>query len=121
MDQAWRELARAVAWQSTVAILGALVLTAWWNKATGFAFLYGALLMVSAGAISARFGLRRVSSPQESLIAVLASLVWKWLWVLAGLYVAFARWRLPELAVLGGVIAAQAATLAAGLHRRGPR
>ena len=121
MDQAWRELARTVAWQSAVAILGALVLTVWRDKATGFAFFYGALLIVSAGAISARFALRRVASPQESLIAVLASLVWKWLWVLAGLYVAFARWHLPELAVLGGVIAAQAAMLAAGMQSRNPR
>lgn len=117
MDQAWRELARALALQSAVAVLGALMLTVCWDKATGFAFLFGALLMVSAAAISARFGLRRVVSPQESLIAVLGSLVWKWLWVLAGLYIAFARWRLPELAVLGGVIAAQGAVLIAGIQR----
>jgi hypothetical protein len=114
MNRAWRELARLVSFQCAAGLVGAVIAGFWHGVWVGGAFFYGAALLASANLLSARFGLRKVSSPVASLGAVLGGIAWKWLWLVAGVYLAFSRWHLAELAVVLGLITAQLAAIVAG-------
>jgi hypothetical protein len=115
MQRAWREVAHLVSFQCAAGVVGAVFAGFWQGYWQGVAFFFGAVLLASATLLSARFGLRRVSSPVASLGAVLSGVAWKWLWILAGVVLAFSRWHLPEFALLLGLITAELAALVAGV------
>jgi hypothetical protein len=113
MIHAWRELKRVSLQLTAAGVLISVGLEFVSTRNVAVAFAVGYFLVVSAFLISARFGLRQTASPFASLFWVLTSIGWRWLWILAGLWIALVRWQLPGLALVCGVIAAQTLHLVA--------
>jgi hypothetical protein len=112
----WRDLAAAARLQVWTAVVGALALIILMDQSAGFAFSYGVILITSGTLLSARFGLRVGANPVAGLIFVLSSLAWKWLWILAGFYIAILRLELPAVWLVLGVVLAQLVGIYAGIR-----
>jgi hypothetical protein len=116
MRPQWRSLLKTTAVQLGVGGFGALLMVLISVQAAG-AYLFGVCLVASSTVFSARFALRKTTSPIASVAAVLSAIAWKWLWVFAGLYLAFARWQLPGLALILGILTALLVPIAVGMRR----
>ena len=115
MTKAWRELLRSAGVQVAVAAAGAAILVLVFDRYRALAFALGVILITSGTLFSARFGLRRAATPAGAMAYVLGSLAWKWLWIVAGLYLAIVRWGLEPIWVIIGIVFAQAANIFVGI------
>lgn len=103
----WHVATRTAALQSGTTLVASLAVGVFdWHA--GLATLVGGLI-VSAGNLlfALRLFGRGVAAPRAALRAAWAAELLKWFWLCAMLYVAIAVWKLPFLALLGGVLAAQ--------------
>lgn len=114
---AWRELAFTLTAQVLTAVLVGVLLALWWDLRFALGFVFGMLLMASGHLLAARFGLRKSVQPIHVLALVFTSIAWRWLWVLAGLYIALRHWSLPPLAIIFGLIAAVIAAFVSGYYQ----
>ncbi|MGD9584639.1 MAG: ATP synthase subunit I [Lysobacterales bacterium] len=90
-----------------VAALGGLLLADRW---VAVAALVGALIVAGGNAVFAwRLFVPGVAPVRTILHSVYAAEVLKWVWTVAWLVLAIALWRLPALALILGMIAAQLA------------
>jgi hypothetical protein len=115
MTRGWRELVQSAGVQIAIAAAGALILGMVFDLARALAFAFGVMLITSGTLFSARFGLRRAATPAAAMAYVLGSLAWKWLWIVAGLYLAMVRWGLEPIWVIIGIVFAQAANICVGI------
>lgn len=118
MKQTWQMLLRIAVFQCVVALLGALILLALMRKDAAVAFLVGGSTVLFSTLGAAVLGLRHAASPLDSLAKVLSATITKWLLVLLVMYLAVARWQLPALALLLGLVAAHLSAIFVGLRQR---
>jgi hypothetical protein len=115
MTRVWRELLRSIGMQIAVAAAGAAILVLIFDFHRALSFAFGVMLITTGTLFSARFGLRRAATPATAMAFVVGSLAWKWLWIVAGLYLAIVRWGLEPIWVIFGIVLAQAANICAGI------
>jgi len=98
---------RVVALQAGAAIAAGLVGCGFGGRAAVAALAGG--LIVAAGSVlfAVRMFGRHVVPAREALHSAYAAEVLKWTWLCAALFFAIAVWKLPFLALIGGVLAAQ--------------
>jgi hypothetical protein len=118
MSQAWRDVKRLLIVQVWIALIGLLLFGLGVRWISGLAFAVGVVLITSGTLLSARFGLRRATEPAIAMAFVISSLAWKWLWIVAGLFIAIKRLNLPPIWLVAGVIAAQLANIVQGIVAR---
>ncbi len=117
MKQTWRVLLHTAVFQCVVALLGALILLTLLHKQAASAFLVGIASMLIATLAAAALGLRRATSPMDSLAKVLGASFSKWLLVVAAVYLALTRWQMAALPLMLGVLAAQLSAIIVGLRQ----
>jgi hypothetical protein len=116
MHQAWRDLVKIVKWQIWGAVVCAGLVFCFADARAAFAVSIGSVVLISGTLMSARIGLKPASSPEASVVRILAAISWKWLWVFAGLVAAIAKLKLPEVGLVAGIIAAQLLGIFAGMQ-----
>jgi len=102
-----RRVVAAQLMAALIAALGGLLLA---DRQAATSAAVGALIVAGGSAIFAwRLFLPGVAPVQTVLRSVYAAEVLKWVWSVVWLVVAIALWRLPALALILGMIAAQLA------------
>ena len=118
MKQTWRNLIQIAKWQCVGAAAGWVIALCVFDAHQSTAFLFGSMVLISGMLMSARIGLKPSSSPEASVVRVLAAISWKWLWVFAGLLAAIAKLKLPEVGLVAGIVCTQLVGIFAGMRAR---
>ena len=117
MKQTWRMLLRVAVFQCVVAIFGALILLKLIDQQAAAAFFIGVASVLIAMLAAAVLGLRRATSPLDSLAKVLGASISKWILILTAVYFALTRGQMPALPVMLGIVAAQLSAIVVGMRQ----